>query len=86
VEHNKELTACAGDKDEEQEIEGGKGKTGFAVGTKCSENIERFCIGHGAYLRQVRRGGGGAIKEEPHESGAAGCSGGRLACRKRETT
>jgi hypothetical protein len=60
MEHGEELTACARDKDEEQEKEGGEGKKGVAVRAKCSENVERFCIRHGTYLHHVRKGGVGS--------------------------
>lgn len=73
MEHGEELTARARDKDEEQEIEGGEGKKGVAVRAKCSENVERFCIGHGTYLHHVRKGGVGSrcIRKEFDGGGVA---------------
>jgi hypothetical protein len=75
MQHCEQLPTRAANEEEEKEEKRGEGEKCVVLGAERGEDVERFCVGQGAYLGGVRNaaghGGGGGLM---------------ITCRKRDTT
>ena len=74
MQHYEQLPTRAADEEEEKEEKRGKGEKRVVLGAERGEDVERFCVGQGAYLGGVRKaagqgeGGGDAhLPQERHD-------------------